>query len=170
MVLLTVLVFFIVSSVDCFAEAGWYEKTGESFVNVVNRLRSGISAVARVLMLIGSAGALVFAIINLMEGEREGAKRFMIWLVGLLIGFIAISILKDGPILPNRDVSNGAGSGVSSFISPMRSLMSVLLYIVAIITVVSKVFQVINGEKDGGRQLFKWFVVTLVGMVLLNVL
>ena len=52
----------------------------------------------------------------------------------------------------------------------MKSLMQILLIIVSMICVVRKVIQLINGEKEGGRELFKWFAVSTVGIALIGLI
>ena len=62
-------------------------------------------------------------------------------------------------------------AGAFSYYKRMiKDILMVLLNIVSIVTVVSKVLQVINGEKEGTRQLFRWFVVSIFGQILLTVI
>lgn len=149
-------------------DSGWYSSTGNGFVTVVSQIRTGMVGVLKAVLILGSAGALFFAVYNVMEGEPQGAKRFIIWMVGLLIGFIVVQAFGTGNL--SRMSSGGLDAGsFGDFKIAIRDILVILLAIVSMVTVVQKVFQLINGEKEGGRQIFKWFVVSLVGQLLLYV-
>ena len=166
MVMLSVLFLLLASSQDLFAQGSWYEDTGGGFTGIIDRIRTALVGTCRVILLIGSGGALFFAIYNIIDGDTQGAKRFGIWLVGLLIGFIVLRVLGN----VQMTAKTGSLSDFASVKYTVKSLLLSLLCVVSMVTVIQKVFQLINGEKEGGRQLFKWFAVSIVGFTLLNIL
>lgn len=164
---LTVLGLFLFSCFD--AAAQWYDDTGRGLVNVVLNVRLSMTKVLKVILLLGSSGALFFTVYSIMDGDQQGVKRFAVWLVGLVLGFVLINVL--GNVNTPEDFSNSASAGsFSSIKNTLKSVLSILLMVVSMVTVVQKVFQLINGEKEGGRQIFKWFVVSIVGLVLLRMI
>ena len=166
---LPVLAFLFLTCLPAFADDGWYSSSGSSFVDVVENIRTGIGRILKIILLIGSAGALAFAVYNMMEGEPQGAKRFMIWMVGLLIGFVFIHVL--GTMATPSGTGSAAKAGSFSELKyTVKNILMILLAIVAMVTVIQKVFQLINGEKEGGRQLFKWFSVSTAGFAILSVI
>lgn len=162
---LTVLALFLFSSVDGFAQS-WYENAGGGLSGIIDGLRNVLMKFCKAVLLLGSGGALVFAIYNIIDGDSQGAKRFMIWLFGLLLGFVLLQLLGNATV----SASAGKMSDFAGVKGTVKSLLMSLLCVVSMVTVVQKVFQLINGEKEGGRQLFKWFAVSLVGFALMNVI
>lgn len=47
----------------------------------------------KVVIAIGALVALIMVIVNIMKGERDAASKAAYWLIGLVIGFIAISVV-----------------------------------------------------------------------------
>jgi len=163
---LSALGFFVFSCLDTFAFQ-WYESSGNGLVNIFGTTQRVLTRVLQLILILGASGALFFAVYNLMEGDPQGAKRFAIWFVGLAIGLLVVYIFGKA------NMSYGSGQSAGSFSSLKAALKSVLgsmLIMVSMITVVQKVFQVVNGEKEGGRQLFKWFVVSVVGQMLISII
>ncbi len=166
MYILSVLVLFCLFSTDLFAQESWYEGNSGGLAGIIDSVRGALVATCKVILLLGSGGALFFAIYNIIDGDTQGAKRFGIWLVGLLIGFIVLQVLGNATVSAN----SGRLSDFAGVKMTVKSVLMSLLCVVSMVTVVQKVFQLINGEKEGGRQLFKWFAVSLVGFVLLNII
>lgn len=154
---------------EAFALGGWYEDTGASFVSFVAGTLSAFKSICQVILVIAGAGSLFFAIMSIVNGDSEGAKRFFIWLAGLAIGFALVSVM--GGVKAGGGAGGVADAGAfSSFKGTVKSLMQILLIIVSMICVVRKVIQLINGEKEGGRELFKWFAVSTVGIALIGLI
>lgn len=166
---LSVIALLLLVSQEAFALGGWYEDTGASFVSFVAGTLSAFKRICQVVLVIAGAGSLFFAIMSMLNGDSEGAKRFFIWLAGLAIGFALVSVMGGMK-------AGGGGGGVadagafSDFKVTVKSLMQILLIIVSMICVVRKVIQLINGEKEGGRELFKWFAVSTVGFALIGLM
>ena len=53
----------------------------------------GIVRVLKIIVLIGGAISLLLVVFNIIQGERDSAKKAGWWLVGLVIGFIALTLL-----------------------------------------------------------------------------
>ena len=165
MLIFSVLLLMCLSSQDVFAQS-WFEADSGGLATLIDNVRHALMKLCKVILLIGSGGAFFFAVYNLIEGDNQGAKRFGIWLLGLLIGFLVLQ--SFGNLAVEADA--GKLGDFANVKMTVKSVLISLLCIVAMVTVVQKVFQLINGEKEGGRQLFKWFAVSLVGFTLLNII
>ena len=167
MMMLSVVSLFFLTEELLYAQ-NWYEDTGGSFVGLVQGSIQAVSRLCRVILIIAGAGSLFFAIMSMVNGDQEGAKRFFIWLAGLAIGFGILSVLgRVGPGGGDGALDAGPFSG---FKGTVKSLMQILLLIVSMTSVVRKAIQLIHGEKEGGRELFKWFAVSLVGFTFLSLI
>ena len=166
--LLSVILLMFVFCEDAFAESGWLDDSGSSFVGVVSGLLHAFTLLCKGVLLIAGIGALFFAIMSMLNGEQAGAKRFFIWLAGLAIGFAIVSVLGNVKVSGGRGVADAGAFTV--FKQTVKSLVQVLMIVVSMVCVVKKVIQLINGEKEGGRELFKWFAVSVVGFALIGVI
>ena len=151
---------------DAFAFGMVAASGGSELASTILGVRNALFKILKGILILAGAGSLAFSIYNLMEGNREAAKRLGIWFVGLLIGFIIISIFK------NLGASTAAGSlqagGFASTKYTVKSTIEAVLIIVCMVTSVRGVITVINGEQGGSRQLFKWFAVSLIGFAILG--
>ena len=145
----------------------WYN-SDVSLAGVIETSRVWLTSICKIILLLASIGAAGFMIFNIIEGSPEAAKRIGMWLGGLLIGMTVLTVFG------NVGLSSG-GEGLSagefsSLKSMVRSTLMAILSVVSIVTVVQKVIQLINGEKEGGRGLFKWFLVSIIGQIFLGLL
>lgn len=160
---LCLLVFFFISESSAFAAGNDSEGYG-SFFELVSDFQSNLISLTKVIIFLSAGFSLMMLGWAIMSGERESLKRFGVWTIGLVIGFAVLSFL--GRVTPKSDVMNA--ENFNTLRGSVFSFISILLNIVCIITVAGRVIQIINGEKEGGRQLFKWFVVTVIGFTLLS--
>lgn len=162
-----VLAFLVCGSLQMYAAGGgqwWGSGDTDSLTLIIYSVRNSLLTICKVVMIIGSLSALALAVMNWMEGDSSAAKRFAIWLAGLLVGFVLLNAVQ----WVGKDAgATGAGAFYSVSVT-VKSVLIALLSIVQLVTVVQKVFQVIHGEKEGGRQLFKWFAVSLAGQIMLS--
>ena len=87
------------SSVPSFAQAGG---TSDPVTEAILRGSSdslagiipGIVKVLKYAVLIGGAISLLLVVFNIIQGERDAAKKAGWWLVGLGLGFAILSILE----------------------------------------------------------------------------
>ena len=74
------------------------DPTGSIMSNTTSRLAGLVPSIMNVLkigVLIGGGIALLLVVFNILSGERDAAKKAGWWLVGLLIGFVALSVLAN---------------------------------------------------------------------------
>lgn len=55
----------------------------------------GIVRILKIIVIIGGAISLLLVVFNIIQGERDSAKKAGWWLVGLALGFIVLSILGN---------------------------------------------------------------------------
>lgn len=152
--------FLLWFSVPALADGG----DGSELVSIINGTRNGFATLLKVVLLISASGAFVFAAYQLMSGNKEAAKRMILWIVGLAIGYLVIGALQ-------KSSAGGAGGGTGDFGGfklLVKGVIQSLLCIVAMFTVVKAVISVIHGEQGASRNLFKWFVVVMVGFTLVS--
>ncbi len=160
---LCLLVFLFISESSVFAAGSDSEGYG-SFFELVSDFQSKLIFLTKIIIILSGGFSLTMLGWAVMSGEKESLKRFGVWVIGLIIGFAVLSFL--GRVTPDSDVQNA--QNFNTLRGFVFSFISILLNIVCIITVAGRVIQIINGEKEGGRQLFKWFVVTVIGFTLLS--
>lgn len=59
----------------------------------LSNLLTSMGGVIKVVIAIGALVALIMVVVNIMKGERDAASKAAYWLIGLVIGFIAISLV-----------------------------------------------------------------------------
>lgn len=64
-------------------------QTEQGLVGIV----PGIIRVLKIIVIIGGAISLLLVVFNIIQGERDSAKKAGWWLVGLVLGFIVLTIL-----------------------------------------------------------------------------
>ena len=160
---------FFLSETFAFAQdEEWTVGETGSLSGILSGFRHGIAKISQIILVLGAAFSGVMVAMAVMSGEQQSMKRFGIWLIGCVIGVILINIMeKAGLTASDGNLDAGAFSYYKRMI---KDILMVLLNIVSIVPVVSKVLQVINGEKEGTRQLFRWFVVSIFGQILLTVI
>ena len=127
-------------------------------------IRDALLKFLKVLMGLASLGALVLAIYNLYVGESGGAKRLFMWMAGLAVGTTLLSVV--GGI--NPEVTSGGGfAGLQGLIA---ELLEAVLCVICMITLAVVSIHIMNGEKDGFQKLIRWFLVSSIGLVLLELL
>lgn len=154
------------------ADDGWYSSRDTSIFRVIDDLRIGLYKIVKVILILSSGFSLVMLAMAIMNGERESMRRFGMWCIGLVLGVIIISVLTKLNIASSYD-SRTLGGHVDRFgdvFSVVKGIVSILLNIVCVTTVVSKIIQVMNGEKEGGHQLFRWFAVSIIGQGFISIL
>ena len=55
----------------------------------------GIIRVLKIIVIIGGAISLLLVVFNIIQGERDAAKKAGWWLVGLVLGFIVLTLLGN---------------------------------------------------------------------------
>lgn len=58
-------------------------------------IRSGLASV--LLGALGLAGmvSLVIVVVNIIQGDRDAAKKASVWLISLLVGFTLLSVIRN---------------------------------------------------------------------------
>lgn len=88
------------SSVSSFAQAGGRSSDQVTQLILDNSAREvagivpGIIKVLKYAVLIGGAISLLLVVFNIIQGERDAAKKAGWWLVGLGLGFAILSVLE----------------------------------------------------------------------------
>ena len=67
------------------------EQTTEAMAGIV----PSVMNVLKIGVLIGAGISLLLVVFNILGGERDAAKKAGWWLVGLLIGFVALTVLSN---------------------------------------------------------------------------
>lgn len=166
--IIALLTVFLFSSTDVLAAGDkWYDYDGLHGLNaVLGGIGQAVSNFLKVILVLGAGGAAVFAVIEIMNGDQASAKRFFVWFAGTVLGFIILSVLDrmGFAVMPGSK----APDGFSPYYDGLKMLMRTALLIVMSVTCIQKIIMVVNGEKEGSRNLFKWFVVSLIGLVLIS--
>ena len=55
----------------------------------------GVTRILKIVVLIGGAISAILVVFNIIQGERDSAKKAGWWLVGLVVGFIVLTILGN---------------------------------------------------------------------------
>ena len=58
-------------------------------------IRKGLARFLMVLLGIFAVVSLVVVVVQLINGDRDGAKKFVKWFVALLLGFIFFGIISN---------------------------------------------------------------------------
>jgi hypothetical protein len=143
---------------------------GLELVLVLGNIRNILLRILNLFLLIAGLITLLTALINFISGENSGVKRMLLWGIGLLLGFGLLSVFASHG--GNYSPSGGALSRAGDFNSIKQlvgGVLSVLLSIVSMVSCAVVSIHVMKGEKDGIEKLLKWFVISVIGMVLLNI-
>ena len=165
-----VLVFLFISEGPLFAQTGgsFADTSDGGLTGMISSVRGGLFSVLKIIIVLSAGFALVMVGLAVVNGEKESLRRFGTWAIGLTLAFSILTALQHIPI--NSGGGFLAAGSFSGFYSTVKNLALSMLIIVAMITCVEPVIKVIQGEKEGGRHVFKWFLVATLGISLLSVL
>lgn len=134
---------------------------GGSFVSLAHNLASTLIGILSVMMGILGIGSIFMSIVNLMNGKQDSAKKFIWSFIGLSIGYGGLSVIR-----------NYAGTTVSasdSLTAAVASVLSSALCVVSIISLVGIIIKVMNAEEQSYNRLYTWLIVSVVGIMLLQI-
>lgn len=132
--------------------------------------RAALYRLLQVVLGLGAMISLIVVVYQLMGGQPESAKKLMVYVIILSLGFIFLSAVSrfgatQGAAITNDYKSHG-GFGHEYLVA--KSVLSVLLSIVCMVTLVVTVIQVISGEQDGARKALRWVGISSAGVALLS--
>lgn len=67
----------------------------ESTTQGLQGIVPSIARILKIIVLIGGAISAILVVFNIIQGERDSAKKAGWWLVGLVVGFIVLTILGN---------------------------------------------------------------------------
>lgn len=139
--------------------------SGDSLSSVLGDIKRGLFGILEALVIIAALGAIVFAVIQMLQGERSALKRIFLWVAGLTLGFAFLNVLE------NLSVSTTGGTGAFSAIKGLVSETLQMVFIMASgICVVMATIHILKGEQDGLPKLYSWLIASMVGLLLLKII
>lgn len=69
--------------------------TGEEVAGLFTPYRTGLAGFLQVLLLIIGAVTLGVATYHVLQGDREAAKKYFVWIVVMALGFILLNIISS---------------------------------------------------------------------------
>lgn len=131
--------------------------------------RAALYKLLQVVLGLGAMISLIVVVYQLMGGQPESAKKLMAYVIVLSLGFIFLSAVSrfgavQGAAITTDHNSKG-GFGYEYLVA--KSVLSVLLSIVCMVTLVVTVIHVISGEQDGARKALRWVGISSAGVALL---
>lgn len=130
-----------------------------SALDVVLKIRNAMIRFLKVILLLSSLVSLVLASYNMMSGEPSGVKRMFLVAAGLAVGLVLLEVM--GKV--------GYNAGGNELKDQVRAVLQVLLSIVSLVTLVGTAIQIMHGEKEGIPKLFKWLIVSVLGISFMNI-
>ena len=165
-----VLVFLFISEGFLFAQTGGaFADAGDGgLAGMISGARGVLYKLLKIIIVLSAGFALVMVGLAVVNGEKESLRRFGTWAVGLTLAFSVLSVLENLSI----DIKGGLlePGSFDKFYFTVKNIASSMLIIVAMITCIEPIIKVIQGEKEGGRNVLKWFLVATFGITLLSVL
>ena len=130
---------------------------------LVSDIRSALVRFLKLVVGIASLASLVLAAYNMFNGEQSGAKRFFMWGLGLVIGWTLLTVVG------NLRTPAGSVEGFAKLQGAVAEVLEIALSIVCMVTMAVVVIHIMNGERDGFQKLFRWMIISGVGVVLMEV-
>ena len=142
-----------------FGDYGAQTRAGQ----LVSDIRSALVRFLKLVIGIASLASLVLAAYNMFNGEQSGAKRFFMWGLGLAIGWTLLTVLG------NMSTPAGSVEGFAGLQGTGAEVLEIALSMVCMVTMAVVVIHIMNGERDGFQKLFRWMIISGVGVVLMEV-
>ena len=131
---------------------------------LVSNIRSALVRFLKLIVGVASLASLVLAAYNMFNGEQSGAKRFFMWGLGLAIGWTLLTVLG------NMSTPAGAVEGFAGLQGTVAEVLEIALSMVCMVTLAVVVIHIMNGERDGFQKLFRWMIISGVGVLLVEVM
>lgn len=141
-----------------------------NLILTLSTLRSALYRVLEAVLLIGGLSTLLMAVLNLIQGEKSGIKRMFLWGIGLMIGFGLLAIFAShGGVYAGSSRALARAGSFASIKETVGTVLSMLMSILSMVSSVIVSIHMMKGERDGVEKAIKYFILSLVGLLLLNI-
>lgn len=171
-VCLLILVFLFIPQLGY---CGGYETVDTSkAVDMILRLRHSLATFLKFILAFGAIITLVLAMMTMMQGDSSAAKRFFMWVAGLIIGIFFLEFMEKIGGYPNPEnnkiyAENFDGLETFSNIKLLiRGILSSVLCMISMVVLTINVIHFMKGDREGLEKLQKWLIYSVAGIGLLS--
>lgn len=146
------------------------QQTG--LVGILAKVRGALALFLRAVLALAALGTLAVAVLQLSSGDQGAAKRMFMWLIGLSVCFVLLVLFggsSSSLVFGGSTVVPDRGTGFGALRLSVGNIIESLLSIVAMVSLVNTSIHFMKGERDGAEKLFRWLIISVVGIVLLRV-
>lgn len=134
----------------------------DSISGLLNTVSNSVIGVLQAILILSALASLVFAILHMMRGERESARKLVYVILGLSVSFLLLTLFKV----------DGAPENISGEIGDIREsvakMLKTALGVMCAVTLVLQMIKVMQGDEQSLRKVFTWALVGSAGMMLLD--